>query len=855
VIGAYGARMKPTGIIYLYGIRLRARFVQEGLVIVGIAVGVALLFASRVESTSLGGSVGQLTGGLVGRSQLQLAARGPHGFDARLFGEVQRLPGVRSAAPVLETSASVLGPAGQRAVDLIGADPRFVRLGGALVRHFSAAQLAREKALALPAPLARQINVEPLQPVGLQIGASTTQALLGITLQGRQIGALVHSPVAMAPLAYAQQLAGMPGRLTRIFVRARGEDTAEVRAGLARLAKGRLNVEPADFDATVFQNAAGPTNQSTGLFAAISALVGFLFAYNAVLLGVPSRRGLITDLRLDGYSPSTVVEVLMFDALVLGVTASLLGLVLGNELSLRLFKSDPGYLSFAFPIGSQRIVTWQSIALAIAGGLLAACFAVLYPLRDVLFHRADTARRKYRFAGWVRRAIGRQIGVGGLAPAGGVVCLIVTTGILVFAPQGAIVGVVALTAALLLLLPSIIRGVLTVMERLILDVRARAPFVALSELRAPSGWARTVAIAATGTIALFGIVSIQGAHADLQRGLDRSAQDISAGAEVWAFGSGLSNLLATTPFHPNDVDRLERLPGVRAVSLYRGGFLDWGDRRVWVSAPPVAQSQLVPAHQLVEGDLGRANALVRKGGWAVISKVIATERHLRIGQSFTLPSPRPMVFRVAALSTNIGWPPGAVVINATDYANGWESSDASAYEITTVPHVSGEAVRREVREALGPTSLTVQTARQREEHQRATSRQGLSRLSQISTLVLIAAILAMAAAIGNMIWQRRQRLLGLKLDGFDDLAVWRTLLLESALLVGSGCAIGAIFGLYGQLLGSHAVLKVTGFPVVFVFDAVGAISSFALMTTGAVAIIAIPGYLLARARGTASFSD
>jgi putative ABC transport system permease protein len=325
-------------------------------------------------------------------------------------------------------------------------------------------------------------------------------------------------------------------------------------------------------------------------------------------------------------------------------------------------------------------------------------------------------------------------------------------------------------------------------------------------------------------------------------------------ADVWAFPPGLNNLLATSPFAPSAGAKLARLPGVRAVYLYRGGFLDYDDRRVWVSAPPRDQLQLIPPHQIVQGNLALADARVRDGGWAVISKAIAGEHHLHIGQSFTLPSPRPMRFRVAALGTNIGWPPGAIVINATDYAKAWASDDASAYQIMSAPGVPAGQVRREVERALGPASgLAVQTSYEREQRQRAASRQGLSRLSQISSLVLVAAILAMAAAMGNMIWLRRARLASLKLDGFSDLAVWRMLLLESVLLVGSGCLIGAVFGLYGQLLGSHAILGVTGFPVVFSVGAGTALDSFAIVTAVAVAITVIPGYLIARVQP--SFSD
>ena len=150
---------------------------------------------------------------------------------------------------------------------------------------------------------------------------------------------------------------------------------------------------------------------------------------------------------------------------------------------------------------------------------------------------------------------------------------------------------------------------------------------------------------------------------------------------------------------------------------------------------------------------------------------------------------------------------------------------------------------------LGPkTPLMVQSAHQREQAYRSTQRQGLSRLRDIAALVLVAAALAMAAAMGAMIWQRRPRLAGMKVDGFDEGELWRALLCESALLLGAGCSIGAAFGLYGQLLLSHALVSVTGFPVISAIGVVNAIGIFALVTTIAVAIVALPGYLAAQVK-------
>ena len=65
---------------------------------------------------------------------------------------------------------------------------------------------------------------------------------------------------------------------------------------------------------------------------------------------------------------------------------------------------------------------------------------------------------------------------------------------------------------------------------------------------------------------------------------------------------------------------------------------------------------------------------MRAGGWLVLSQAVASEHHLHIGQAITLPSPDPSTFRIAALSTNLGWAPGTIVMNAAaDYARAWGS--------------------------------------------------------------------------------------------------------------------------------------------------------------------------------------
>ncbi len=827
--------MRPSNAWRLYRVRLRARWVQECFAVVGIAAGVALLFASQVSSSSLQSSVAQLSRGIVGHATLQLLARDPHGFPEGTLRSVRRIPGVRVAAPLLEAGANAIGPSGSRSVVLVGADSSLSDLGGVLLRHTDLEPFGGFGAVVLPAPLSRHIGVTKFgQEVTLQLAGHTAQAPLYTQLSRQQIGPLISSPIAIAPLFFAQEMTGLRARVSRILVEPAAGSEPHVRAALQGLAAGRLNVEAVGYEEKLFSQAAAASNQSTVLFSVISALVGFLFAFNAMLLTVPQRRRLIAGLRRDGYTPLTVIVVLLLDAVALGLVACVLGLALGEELSIHVLHSNPAFLSLAFTVGTERVVSWQSVAIATGGGMLAAIVAVLSPLRDILSRDPLAAMRPREGAGAARA--GSRHALAGFA------CLGAATAVLLVAPDAAILGMVLLVGALLLELPVALAVTLALLRRFARMITSPVPHLAAMELSAAR--ARAVAITATGAIAVFGSVAIQGAHGDLLTGLANATRDANAFTGVWVAPAGAYNLLNTTPFMPLEQAKLERLPGVRAVRIYRSGLLDYGQRRVLVIAPPRLADPLLPTDQILQGNPQTATGRVRGGGWLVLSQALASEHHLHIGQAFTLPTPEPTMFRLAGTSTNLGWAPGAIVMNATDYARAWGSRDASAYTVLLAPGVSPAQGAREIRGALGPRSgLVVQTAEQHAAQQQALSRHALARLSQIATLILIVAVLAIAAATGALVWQRRPRLAKLKLEGIPRTELWHTIMLESTMLLGVGCLTGAIFGLYGQQLADRALANTINFPVVYSVTALSALDSLALVSAAALTIIAIPGYL------------
>ena len=538
--------------------------------------------------------------------------------------------------------------------------------------------------------------------------------------------------------------------------------------------------------------------------------------------------------------------MLLLDALVLGVLASVLGLVLGEVLSVALFSANPGYLSFAFPIGSERIVSWSSVALALAGGLLAAIAGVLVPLRGAILARRRgplasrplygrplwlLARCRYLSRGDDRDPARRDAGRDRRDRE----------------PH----------LALLLCLPALLDLAVDLSERVQRLFSGGASYLALIELRSPSNRARSLAIAATGAIAVFGSVSIQGRAGEpaartgclgagdrLRRGcLDHPQRRIqlvchdplrrSRRRRHWLGSRACDRCSAT------------------AAAFSTGAIVEPGcsRRRVPTSTPSARARSSTETWRL------RTRACASTAGWwcRVRSPTNAT---FTSGQSFTLPTSHPMTLRVAALSTNLGWPPGALVLNADDYAQAWGSDDLSAYQLDLAAGASAGAVKREAQRAIGPGSgLQVQTRAQREKLHFAQAAQGLSRLTQIRTLVLIAAVLAMAAAMGAMIWQRRARLADMKVDGFSRSVLWRALLWESVILLGAGCTLGALFGLYGQLVLSRALSQVNGFPLIEHTPLTAALGSLALITAVAVAIVAIPGYVAARVRASVGLQE
>ncbi len=837
--------VRLSTLLYFYRRRLQVHGLQELLAGLGIAVGVALIFSVQITNSSITGSAREIVRGLTGGASLQVSARGASGFDDGTLRRVRALPGVSHAAAILEQRATVAYAGHRVAIDLVGLDLSLAELGGFAARHFQLGGLVVQHGLLLPtavgAGLALPETSGRLPRVALDVRGRRMPVKVTAVLGNEAVGALSGAFIGVAPLDYAQAVTHLPHRISRLVVMPKPGQQRAVTAGLKRIAAGRLLVAPLDEETRALEQATGPISQSTGLFAAISGLVGVLFTFTAMLLTVPERRRFIADLRIMGYRRARVAQILGFQAIVLGVAASLVGLLAGYALSRIATQDPPGYLAFAFPLGSQRTIGWQELALSLGGGVLATCLAAAQPLLDLRRGRPVNSALSDRGepGHGIAEHTARRLVLGALVLTGA------TTIALLIVPALTIVGVAAIAVAAVLTIPATFTIVLRAAEVPANRWRLNALALAIRTLRATS--MRSLALAATGAVAVFGSVAIEGAHQNLLHGLYGDYRGYVGTTDVWISQPG--DDLALQPFDERGLSRrVMHVPGVRAVRSYGGGLLDLGGRRVWVIARSPGDRTMIPPHQILSGTLAGANARLRAGGWVTVSRQIADALGAKPRQTVLLPTPTGVIpYRLAATTTNLGWGPGAIIMNDDDYRSAWATDSPSALEVDLVRGANPVATSDAIRRALGSDSgLQVQTTAERAEHANGIARDGLVRLSQISTLLLIAAALAMASAMGAGIWQRRVALAQLRIMGWRPLKLWRALLLETGMVLGVGCLSGAVAGIYGHFLGDRWLALTTGYPAPFTFTGFQATQVCLLVGLAALVVTAIPGFLVSR---------
>ena len=418
---------------------LAARRGRTALSIIGIALGVGVLFASLATDAGIDASIDRTVRDLVGRADLRVAAFGDPGLSAESVAAIERgagrrRRGARARAPDLprrrprrserpaEAGHDPRGRSGARGEGPSAAARRRRRPPGpeaftVLVTE----RLAAEDALAVGSDLTFQAGAEG--PVSLEVVGIVEGDGPFVGSSGRTV---------IVPLRTAQRLLGDDGVSRVDIVVGEGATPLEVTEALevALTTEPYVLSSPGELAASLRVSTAD-FRSTTALIAAVALFVGAFLIFNTLSMTVTERVRELGLLRAAGATRRQVGRFVIVQALILGIVGSIVGLVVGIALAelMALYVRSIGSIPF------ERVgMPVASAVIAIVIGLFVTLAASLEPARragsispvEALKARLDPAaaqRARLRWLVGVFVAVGvagllvwpRDAGLGGLA--------------------------------------------------------------------------------------------------------------------------------------------------------------------------------------------------------------------------------------------------------------------------------------------------------------------------------------------------------------------------------------------------------------------------------------------------------
>ena len=779
---------------------IRAHTARFTFTAVAVALGVAFMAGTLVLTATLSrayetvsGNALEGTDALV-RSTQEIAGndgsvvRGT--VDESVLATVRGTPGVAAAAPRIDGIAQVVGADGRlldddenRAVPKAMAWTDDAALSPVELVEGRAPSAADE--VVVDRTTARTGGFEVGDPIRVVTPAgSDVYTLAGVVTYGGADDAAGSPVVAFTPTT-ASDTIGEPGRYDAIAVRAGpGVPSSELRADLERALAGTPGVEALSHDEAVAaaeaEGGEGIAFMSTFLmaFAAVALLVGSFVISNTFSITVAQRTRETALLRAIGASRRQVARATRLEALVTGVLASALGVVLGIGAAVGLRALLAGF-GLDLPEGGL-VVEASTVAICLGVGVVVTLLAAIVPARRAA-KVAPIAAMRGVAVDRSGRSVVRAV-VGGLVTTLGVAALAVGLG-------GGAAGVVGLGALIVFLGVGILGPVIARPVSRLLGAplpRLRGVTGAMARENASRNPKRTSATASALMVGLGLVVFITVFSASARASIADSV-DTAARAE-WivhtTFGQG--------GLSPEAGQAVAELPEVDALSpmRYTPARVD-GDGVTLSAMDPARIDELVDL-AVTDGSIAdlasdqiAVNARTAEADGIVVGDELTVE-FARTGEQ---------AFRVAAVYDTLE-PMGPYTMSLAAFdANGVERVDSFLF-MTNADGVSMDEARVAIESALAdyPTAELF-TTDEFAESRAAVIGQMLNLIYALLVLAVLIALFGIANTLALSVHERTRELGLLRAVGMARSQVRATVRWESVIIALLGTALGLVIGL------------------------------------------------------------
>ncbi len=694
-----------TRSLLLTGLRdLVRRPLHTGLMVLGVALGVAVVVAIDLANTSASRGFARSTETVVGRTTHQVLG-GPGGLDQGVLRRLRTQARIRASAPVVEDYVVALelqgqplrvlgidvlseapfrthlreGSAADPGFELWITEPRTIFVGGALAdRH--------HLGIGDPIVVRVQDRVETLTIAGILRAADPQEAS---SLEG----------LLLMDVGAAQRLFRMGARLTRIDLMLEEGEEARIEALLppgARLVSAREQAGVTAQLAEAFQ-------LNLTALSLLALVVGMFLIYNTVMFSVVQRRAVIATLRLLGVTGEQVFGLVLLETAAASAVGVVLGLGLGwllGQGAVRLVTRTINDFYYVVSVTGAPL-TAVSVAKGAVLGLGAGVAAAVAPALEAARVEPVEGLRPSVYESRVRGLLPR-VGLGGLALAalGGVILLLSERSlVLSFGGLFAIVLGLALVAPVATVAATSLAGPMA------------TPLVGTLGRLAARTVARSVSRTGVAIAALAVAVSVTigvGLMIASFRSTVENWLDLSLRADIFLSVPAAGGARTAPVLSPDVLPTVRAVPGVADVETFRGVRVASPLGEVQLAVADPRRPRSAGFYRFVEGDPGEVWERVREGA-ALVSEPFAFRHRLPSrGATVELLTDRGLrSFPVAGTFYDYSTERGLVLLSRDVYEEHWDDRTISSLGVYVAPGYPVEEVAQGLREALAGTMLQV----------------------------------------------------------------------------------------------------------------------------------------------------
>nr|MBA3532622.1 ABC transporter permease [Ardenticatenales bacterium] len=317
---------------------LLRRPLQSILVVLGIALGVAVIIAIDLANGSASRAFTLSTEAISGRATHQITG-GPSGVPQELYARLRRELGLRAVAPVV--SEYVLVPElGARPFRLLGVDPFSEApfrsyLGGGSGQRLTIEQLTafltQPNSAFLSQAVAEQYGLKVGNTLTLGIGTrNETVTLVGLLAPSDELSRRALDSLLLTDIATAQELLAQTSSLTAIdLILPEGEAGERVQEQISALLPEGVRLEGASSRTQTIEQLTDAFALNLSALSLLALIVGMFLIYNTVTFSVVQRRPVLGTLRAIGVSRAELFGLVLSEAALLAFLGGLLGMALG----------------------------------------------------------------------------------------------------------------------------------------------------------------------------------------------------------------------------------------------------------------------------------------------------------------------------------------------------------------------------------------------------------------------------------------------------------------------------------------------------------------------------------------------